>query len=291
MIKSMTGYGKGEASYAGGCITVEIRSVNHRYGEVFVKIPRNMIAFENDVRKIVSERLKRGKIEVFVQHEQGTESVSLGVNIPLAKAYYEALNKLKSELGLAGELALPLIASQKDILSLDENRVMDESLGDALLSAVRTGVENLESMRRKEGDALLEELCKRREAVAGLAGDVARRAPGVVTDYAGRLRERLAQLVADSTVGEERLAQEIAIMADRCDITEELVRLDSHLKQFDATLSIGEPVGRKLDFLLQEMSREVNTMGAKANDAEIAFRVVEMKTEIEKLREQVQNIE
>jgi uncharacterized protein (TIGR00255 family) len=291
MIKSMTGYGKGEASYGGGGITVEIRSVNHRYGEVFVKLPRNMIAFENDVRKIVSERLKRGKIEVFVQHEQGTAGVSLAVNIPLAKAYHEALNSLKIELGLAGEVTLPLVASQKDVLSSDENRVMDESLGDALLSAVRTGVENLESMRSREGEALLDELRKRKETVAGLVGEVARRAPAVVSDYGVRLKERLAQLLADSTVGEERLAQEVAIMADRCDITEELVRLDSHLKQFDATLALGEPVGRKLDFLLQEMGREVNTVGAKANDAEIAFRVVELKTEIEKIREQVQNIE
>jgi uncharacterized protein (TIGR00255 family) len=291
MIKSMTGYGKGEASYGGGCITVEIRSVNHRYGEVFVKLPRNLIVFENDVRKLVSERLKRGKIEVFVQHEQVTAGVSLAVNIPLAKAYHEALKSLKNELGLSGEVTLPLVASQKDVLSSDENRVLDESLGDALLSAVRTGVENLESMRSKEGEALLDELRKRKEAVAGLAGEVARRAPGVVSDYAVRLRERLAQLVADSTVGEERLAQEVAIMADRCDITEELVRLDSHLKQFGSALALGEPVGRKLDFLLQEMSREVNTVGAKANDAEIAFRVVEMKTEIEKIREQVQNIE
>ncbi len=291
MIKSMTGYGKGESTYGGGCITVEIRSVNHRYGEVFVKLPRNLIVFENDVRKLVSERLKRGKIEVFVQHDQVTAGVSLAVNIPLAKEYHEALIGLKNELGLAGEVTLPLIASQKDVLSSDENRVMDESLGDALMAAVRTGVENLESMRSKEGEALLDELLKRKEAVAVLAGEVARRAPGVVSDYAVRLKERLAQLVADSTVGEERLAQEVAIMADRCDITEELVRLDSHLKQFGSALALGEPVGRKLDFLLQEMSREVNTVGSKANDAEIAYRVVEMKTEIEKIREQVQNIE
>lgn len=291
MIKSMTGYGKGEASYGGGRLTVEIRSVNHRYGEIYVKLPRNLIVFENDVRKFVSERLKRGKIEVFVQHEPGTEAAPLAVNVPLAKAYHEALNSLKSTLGLAGEVSIQLIAAQKDVLTAEDNHSLDESLGEALLSAVKTGVETLEAMRSREGKALLDDLRKRLENLAVLAGRVARRAPLVVTDYSVRLKERLAQLTADNAVSEERLAQEIAIMADRCDITEELVRFDSHLKQFDSALSLAEPVGRKMDFLLQEMSREVNTMGSKANDAEIAFHVVELKTEIEKIREQVQNIE
>lgn len=291
MIKSMTGYGKGEASYGGGRVTVEIRSVNHRYGEIYVKLPRNLIVFENDVRKFVSERLKRGKIEVFVQHEPGTEAAPLAVNIPLAKAYHEALNNLKNTLGLAGEVSIQLVAAQKDVLTAEDNHSLDDSLGEALLSAVKSGVETLEVMRSREGKALLDDLRKRLENLAVLADRVAQRAPLVVSDYSVRLKERLAQLIADNSVGEERLAQEVAIMADRCDITEELVRFDSHLKQFDSTLSLVEPVGRKMDFLLQEMSREVNTMGSKANDAEIAFHVVELKTEIEKIREQVQNIE
>ncbi len=291
MIKSMTGYGKGEASYGGGRVTVEIRSVNHRYGEIYVKMPRNLVVFENDVRKFVSERLKRGKIEVFVQHEPGTEVAPLAVNVPLAKAYHEALNNLKNTLGLAGEVSIQLIAAQKDVLTAEDNHSLDESLGEALLSAVKTGVETLEAMRSREGKALLDDLRKRLENLVVLAGRVAQRAPLVVSDYTVRLKERLAQLTADNAVSEERLAQEVAIMADRCDITEELVRFDSHLKQFGSALSLAEPVGRKMDFLLQEMSREVNTMGSKANDAEIAFHVVELKTEIEKIREQVQNIE
>lgn len=291
MIKSMTGYGKGEASYAGGCVTVEIRSVNHRYGEIYVKLPRNLVAFENDVRKTVSERLKRGKIEVFVQHETGAESSPLTVNIPLAKAYYEALSILKETLGLADEVTLPLIAAQKDVLAAEAGNHMDETLGVSLMSAVRNAVENLEIMRIREGEALLADFRKRMETIKALAVRVGERSPVVVSEYAARLQERLAQLCADSAVSEDRLAQEVAVMADRCDITEELVRLDSHLKQFDTALSMGEPVGRKMDFLLQEMSREVNTMGSKANDAEIAHHVVELKTELEKIREQVQNIE
>ncbi len=291
MIKSMTGYGKGEASYGGGRVTVEIRSANHRYGEIYVKLPRNLIVFENVVRKFVSERLKRGKIEIFVQHEPGEEVTPLAVNFALAKAYHEALAGLKNRLGLAGEVTIQLIAAQKDVLTAEENHALDESLCEALLSAVKNGVDALEAMRSREGETLLVDLRKRIQTVASLADKVACRAPLVVSDYSARLKERLGQMISDNSIGEDRLAQEVAIMADRCDITEELVRLNSHLKQFESALSLGEPVGRKMDFLLQEMSREVNTTGSKANDAEIAIYVVDLKTEIEKIREQVQNIE
>jgi uncharacterized protein (TIGR00255 family) len=291
MIKSMTGYGKGEAANGGGRLAVEIRSVNHRYGEVYVKLPRNLMTFERDVRKVVSERLKRGKIEVFIQHETAEDQSPLAVNMNLARAYVEAFNNMKETLGLAGEVTLPLIAAQKDVLTANDGYAVDASLGETLLAAVRNALENIEAMRKKEGEVLLADLRKRAENVSVLAGEVAKRAPLVVRDYKERLKERLAQLTADSAISEERLTQEVAIMADRCDITEELVRLDSHLKQFDSALLLGEPVGRKLDFLLQELSREVNTMGSKANDSEITRHVVELKTEIEKIREQVQNIE
>jgi uncharacterized protein (TIGR00255 family) len=291
MMKSMTGYGKAEASYERGRISVEIRSVNHRYGEISVRLPRNLVCFENEVKKIVAERLKRGKIEVFIQHEVGMESSPLSVNLPLAKAYHEMFSTLKTALGLADDVTLPLIASQKDVLTSYENFTVDESLHETLLAAVRSSVENLDVMRMQEGETLQEDLRQRRETVSVIAGEVAKRAPEVVSDYAQKLKERLAQLCGDHSIDAERLAQEVAIMADRCDITEELVRLDSHFKQFDAALLLAEPVGRKLDFLLQEMGREVNTIGSKANDAEITYHVVELKTEIEKIREQVQNIE
>lgn len=291
MIKSMTGYGKGEASYGGGAITVEIRSVNHRYGEIYVKLPRNLIIFENDVRKLVAERLKRGKIEVFLQHEAGVDGSPLTVNLPLARAYHDAFTTLKKTLGLSGEVTLSMIAGQKEVLVADESHAIDESLRESLLAAVRNAVENLETMRLKEGEALLDDLRKRKQALSLLAGKVKQRAPLVVSEYGERLKERVAQITNGSIVNEDRLVQELAIMADRCDITEELVRFESHLVQFHDTIALSEPVGRKLDFLLQEMSREVNTMGSKANDAEIARNVVELKTEIEKIREQVQNIE
>jgi uncharacterized protein (TIGR00255 family) len=291
MIRSMTGYGKAEVSYERGRISVEIRSVNHRYGEISIRLPRNLACFENDAKKLVADRLKRGKIEVFIQHEVGMESSPLNVNLPMAKAYNDAFNELKTTLGLADEVTLSLIASQKDVLTSYDNLTIDDSLKDALLAAVKGAVASMDTMRMQEGEALLEDLRKRRELVSLVTEKVVKRAPEVVSDYGQKLKERLAQFDLNRGIDADRIAQEVAIMADRCDITEELVRLDSHFNQFDSALSLAEPVGRKLDFILQEMSREINTIGSKANDAEITYHVVELKTEIEKIREQVQNIE
>ncbi|ABB32553.1 YicC domain protein [Geobacter metallireducens RCH3] len=292
MIKSMTGYGKAVVETETGRTTVEIRSVNHRYGEVFVKMPRSFLAFENDVRKAVGDRLKRGKIEVFVQREEGVGGQNQPlVNLPLARAYRDAFERMRSELGLADPVTLPLLLSQRDVLAAREEGADEDILRGELLQAVRGAVEAMEAMRMREGEALLADLRDRRQTLATLIDRVAERAPAVVADYAQKLRERLAQLLADTTLDEARLAQEVALLADRCDVTEELVRFRSHLIQFDETLALAEPVGRKLDFLMQELNREVNTIGSKANDAAMAAIVVELKAELEKIREQVQNIE
>lgn len=292
MIKSMTGYGKAEAHSAGGRLIAEIRSVNHRYGEIYVKLPRPFMAFENDVRKCVGGRLKRGKIEVFIQQEGVAGLGTLpALNIPLARAYQEAFLKMKDELGLDEPVTLGLIASQRDVLSAGEGEEMPETIREELLAAVASAVESLDAMRLREGAELLADLRGRRETLASLIERVAERAPQVVAEAAKRMKERVAQLAGENGVDEGRLAQEIAFLADRCDITEELVRFASHLRQFDETLLLEEPVGRKLDFLLQELNREVNTIGSKANDAETASYVVQLKAELEKIREQVQNIE
>ena len=292
MIKSMTGYGKADAPVAGGRIIVEIRSVNHRYGEISVKLPRPLMAYENEVRKAVASRLKRGKIEVFIQQEGavGRENLPM-LNLPLARAYYEAFVRMKEELALAEPVSLALIAAQRDVLSSGATEEPEEAVDQALLSAVGTAVESIDLMRLREGSLLLEDLRGRRELLATLMVRVQERAPFVVAELANRLKERVAQISGETGVDEARLAQEIAFLADRSDITEELVRFDSHLQQFDEALHMDEPVGRKLDFLLQELGREVNTIGSKANDAEIAGLVVQLKAELEKIREQVQNIE
>jgi uncharacterized protein (TIGR00255 family) len=292
MIKSMTGYGKNEVTLVSGRIVVEIRSVNHRYSEISVKLPRTLIALENDVRKCVAEQVKRGKIEVFILQEGLIGAAALPtVNIPLAKVYYEAFSKIKDALGLYDPVPLSLIAAQKDLLVMEERGVPAETLREMLLAAVKDAVDNLDAMRTCEGKALLEDLQARSALLSGLILRITERAPVAVAENSFKLRARVMQLAGESGVDEGRLAQEFVFMADRCDITEELVRFNSHLKQFDETLKLNDPVGRKLDFLIQELNREVNTIGSKANDAEITSFIVEMKAELEKIREQVQNIE
>jgi uncharacterized protein (TIGR00255 family) len=292
MIKSMTGYGKGETPYNNGRIVIEIRSVNHRYGEISVKLPRIFMQYENEVKKLVASVLKRGKIDVFAQLEGVASAIGLPtVNLALAGSYHKAFINIKEALGLNDEVSLRLIATQKDVITISEIETACEPSGHELLAAVRTALDNLDAMRLREGAALENELLKRRGILTDLVVAITVRVPRLVTTYADKLKERVALLMADSGLAEERLAQEVALMADRTDITEELVRFDSHMKQFDAIMMSSEPVGRKLDFLLQEVNREVNTIGSKANDVEIASLIIEMKAELEKIREQVQNIE
>lgn len=292
MIKSMTGYGKGESLHEGGRFIVELRCVNHRYGEVTVKLPRALMQFENEIKKRVAERLVRGKIDVFIQVEN---AVALGVptaNLPLARGYLKAFNSIKDALGLEGEVKLSLIASQRDVVTVAaEAEASLEEMPAELTAALEEALRRVDEMRLFEGESLFADFKKRREVLAQLIGRVAARSPMVVAEYSQRLKERISQLLSDGALPEERLALEVAILADKCDITEELVRLESHLRQFDETLTRDEQVGRKLDFLLQEINREVNTIGSKANDAQIASIVVELKAELEKIREQVQNIE
>jgi uncharacterized protein (TIGR00255 family) len=292
MIKSMTGYGKGESSFANGRIIVEVRCVNHRYGEITVKLPRALMQFENDIKKRAAEKLVRGKIDLFIQVEGG---ISLGVptaNLPLARGYYKALSGIREALGLGEQVDLALIASQRDVITVAaEAEASLEVIPEELIAALEEALRRVDEMRVFEGESLLADFQKRREVLSTLIGRVAARSPFVVSEYAARLKERISQLCSDSGLPEERIALEVALLADKCDITEELVRLESHLRQFDETLASSEPVGRKLDFLLQEINREVNTIGSKANDARIATSVVELKAELEKIREQVQNIE
>lgn len=291
MIKSMTGFGKAEVESPAGRIIVEIKSVNHRYGEVSVRLPRVVTLLESDVKKKVAERLKRGKIEVFIQLEPGGQALVPEVNAGLARGYRDAFLSLKDELGFADEVTLAMILAQKDVLAAPESGTDSDEFRNRLMDAVGEATARLEAMRLEEGKALKGDMVSRRARLAELLEEIAARAPVVVADYGVRLRERISQLMDGIAPDEQRLAQELAIMADRSDITEELVRFRSHLAQLDAFLNEAEPVGRKLDFLLQELNREVNTIGSKANDARIAMLVVELKAELEKIREQVQNIE
>lgn len=294
MIRSMTGYGKAENSGESGRFIVEIRSVNHRYGEVTVNLPRQFLSVEADIKKRVSASCKRGKIDVFIQFDAAAGVLHPPqVNMPLAKAYHEIFSGMIHSLGIYEQVTLASIISQRDVLvQQDADTVNDtEALGEMLLTALDNAVLNHDEMRFREGVELETEMLERIKSVTSLVEKIALRAPLAVAANSDRFRERLAKLLNDTQLDESRLVQEIAILADKMDITEELVRLKSHFSQVSEAFALSEPVGRKLDFLLQEMNREVNTIGSKANDAEIASLVVAIKAEMEKVREQVQNIE
>ena len=291
MIKSMTGYGKGEAVTESGRCLVEVRTVNHRYGEVTVKLPRSFLAYEHEVRKAASSRIKRGKADLFIQWEEAAGAATVPpVNLAAARGYHAAFLDLAHELRLSPEISLSLILAQKSVL---QEAATDEQpdLLPQVLQAVAGALDGLDAMRMREGEALRTDLQERRQGLAELVAQVTARAPQVVEEYQVKLQQRLEKLLNDTELDPQRLAQEVALLADRCDVTEELVRLQSHFAQFDETLALAEPVGRKLDFLMQELNREVNTIGSKANDATVTALVVQMKAELERMREQVQNIE
>jgi len=288
----MTGYGKGEASALRGSFGIEIRSVNHRYGEVSVRMPRGFMSLENEVKRLVSTVIKRGKVDVVVQWEETTTSDTIPqIDIAAARGYREAFSRLADELQLAREIPLTLIIAQKGVMKEAVSAIDVSEFQLQLNSAVLSAVAAIDAMRIREGDALVLDLLARRQQVAEWVGEIGVRVPQVVAEYRQKLKARLDLLLDGSEIDETRLAQEIALMADRSDITEELVRLSSHFNQFDEALRMSEPVGRKLDFLMQEMNREVNTIGSKSNDVEIATLVIRIKAEMEKMREQVQNVE
>lgn len=292
MIRSMTGYGKAEEMTEDGKLAVEIRSVNHRYGEISVKLPRQFLALEGEIKKRIAERCKRGKIDAFVQFESPSGGSSLPqVNLPLAKAYHDAFVAMSLQFGNYEPVSLALIVAQKDVLSTREMTTDLEKVAKQLFSTLAAALDSLEQMRSNEGASLATEITGRVAAVNELVEMVASRAPLAVAGNTERFRERITRLLGDTQLDESRLAQEVALLADKMEITEELVRLRSHFQQFHATMQLADPVGRKLDFLLQEMNREVNTIGSKANDGEIASMVIELKAEMEKVREQIQNIE
>ena len=292
MIKSMTGYGKGQTSVDGLTVTVEVRSVNHRYGDVSIKAPRGLLASELEIKKRVAERLKRGKIDVFITQETAAGTSALpSLNLPLAEAYMQLYEKLARDFPVTGGVPLALLAGQRDVVLLQEGGVTEEALAAAVEVALAAALDMLEKMRRTEGAATLADFEQRLTTVEELLGQVELRAPQVPLEWQQRLKERLARYAQEIEIDPQRLAQELAVYADRCDISEELTRFRSHLHQFRTLFAVAEPVGRQLDFLVQELNREANTMGSKSNDAELTRSVVTLKSELEKIREQVQNVE
>jgi uncharacterized protein (TIGR00255 family) len=292
MIKSMTGYGKSESDSDLGKCTVEIRSVNHRYGEISIRMPRGFLSMESEIKRLIAAVLKRGKIDVFVQWEESSAAGAIPqADTDLARGYAALFRSLSTELGLSEQIPLSLVISQKGVLK-DAGKNIDESeCLPQLVNTVKAAIDAIDAMRIREGLALSTDILERRAQLAEWVEQISSRSPLVVAEYHAKLKTRLDQLLDGAAVDEGRLAQEVALMADRCDVTEELVRLNSHFIQFDETLQLAEPVGRKLDFMMQEMNREINTIGSKSNDSGVTSLVIKIKAEMEKMREQIQNIE
>ena len=292
MIRSMTGYGKKDGTSQQAGITVEIRSVNHRFLEVAVRVPRSLAELEDQIRKTVQQRCLRGRVDVSVSIQAAGGSLkTVHIDHALAKQYHTALKKLQKTLGLRGAVDIALVAGFRDIVSMTDEPVDPGPLGKTVLRVLGGALTELEKMRKREGDVLAQDLAAHLEAIRTAKALVAEKAPQLATLSFERMKARIEALLQSELPDPARLQQELAVYADRSDISEELVRLESHMIQFDQTLRSEESVGKTLEFLLQEMGREVNTIGSKANDADIAALVVRMKAELEKLREQVQNVE
>lgn len=292
MIKSMTGFGQGEASDGQCYVRVEIKSVNHRYLDLFLRVPKQYNQLEEPLRLTISSRIARGRLEVavFVEEFQEKER-SVQINKPLLQGYLVALESMKAEIGSSEPIRLEQVLALPNLFNVEEQELDWDSLQGALVEATNKALDGLEAMREIEGKRLAEDMLEKVLLVEKSAQEVAKIAPQGVIDYRNRLKERLRDLLDGTTITEERFLGEVAIFADRCSIDEELVRLTSHIQQLRESFRSKQPIGRKLDFLIQEMNREVNTIGSKGNNVQIASLVVEMKSELEKLREQIQNIE
>lgn len=293
MLKSMTGFGRGEAVRNGRRFIAEIKTVNNRHRDLFVRLPRTLQAIEDEVRSQVSGVIKRGRVEVTLQMEkEGVElEYDLQLNLPLVRSYLKIFKQLNEEFGLEGKVRAEDLCQMKDVLLVKPEELDLEVARDAFREAVSLALEACDAMRVQEGKALKEDFLKRLGLIEDHLKEVQKRAGLVVEDYKRRLRQRVDQVAQGMPVDENRLMQEVAIFADRCDITEELVRARSHLEQFRFYLLPEDSVGRRLDFLLQEINREITTMSSKASDSAISARGVEIKAELEKVREQVQNVE
>lgn len=294
MIKSMTGFGRGEYTDGKRSIIAEIKSVNHRYSDITVKMPRRYTFAEDKIKNTVKDKIRRGKVDVSIIVENITENdVNIKLNSMLAKQYYDNLTELRSEFDLSGDISLQFLASLPDVMKAIPDVEDEEEITKAILEAVSEAAANLEKMRAVEGEKLAEDLIAKGEHVKEILDKIAERAPQVVVDYTAKLKERIQDLVGSSVqVPEDRILVEAAVFADKCAIDEEITRLNSHLIQLKTIIGEKEqPVGKKLDFLVQEMNREANTIGSKANDITITNYMLEIKSEIEKIREQVQNIE
>ena len=292
MVKSMTGYGRAVETVNGREFTVEVRSVNNRYLDCTVKLPRGLSFGEDAVKQAVKATISRGKVDVFVSvRSEGAQDTAVSLNKPMVEGYLAALKQLQTDYGVTGEITVSMLSGLPDVFLLDKPQVDEQQLLADFLSVAEKALASFNAMRTTEGVALAEDLRSRGETILSLVSQVEAGSPQTVADYRARLEAKLQEVLANTSIDESRILTEAAIFADKVAVDEETVRLRSHLSQMNTMLASGGPIGRKLDFLLQEMNREANTIGSKCSDVRLARVVVEIKAELEKIREQTQNIE
>lgn len=293
MIKSMTGYGKGEAENDLFRLKVELKSVNHRYLDISVKLPRYLIFLEEKIKKLIKEKLNRGKIDVFINLDFiNQSSIDVIVDIPLANSFKQSLDNLIIELGIDDKVKLSNILQISDVIKTEKKELDEDLIWETLQKAVNQSLNTITQMREYEGQQLKSDIMIKLDAIELIINRIELKAPLVVEEYRIKLNERIKILMDDSnSVDYDRLAFEVAIISDKSSIDEEVIRLGSHIKQFREILDEDSAIGRKLDFLIQEFNREINTIGSKSSDPIIVNSVIDLKSEVEKIREQIQNIE
>ena len=292
MVKSMTGYGRARQERNGRNITVEVRSVNNRYLDCTVKMPRAYIFAEDAMKALVQKYISRGKVDVFVTVDAVTaDQTVVQVNEPLARSYYQALSRLREMFSLEDELSASTLARFPDVLAVTKAEEDLEMISADICAVLEEALTAHRQMRSVEGEKLFSDIAGRADTIESVVAKVEERSPQTVSEYRARLEAKMREVLQSTTIDESRILTEAAIFADKIAVDEETVRLRSHLSQLRTMLSGDEPVGRKLDFLIQEVNRECNTIGSKCNDLTIARDVVNMTAEVEKIREQVQNIE
>ena len=291
MIKSMTGYGKSNMSKNLREYQVEIKSVNHRYLDVSIKMPRSLSYLEEEIKKAVSAKLTRGKVDVFITFNNNSlEGRDIKINTEIARMYIKELRDLAESEGIVADIPVTEISKLPDVLTIQNNQD-DEMIKNELLEVTNKAIENLVEMRKVEGEKIAQDLLVRIQDIEEKVKKISSLSTGLIDEYVVKLNTRIKELLQDQEIDEARLAQEVVIYADKCSIEEEVTRLNSHIYQFRELLQTNEAVGKKIDFMIQEMNRETNTIGSKANNLEITNEVINMKTQIENIREQVQNIE
>ena len=292
MVKSMTGYGRAVETVNGREFTVELRSVNNRYLDCSVKLPRNLSFAEEAVKQAVKATISRGKVDVFISvHSDGAADVKVTLNAPMVEGYLTAMKQMVADYGVQDDISVSLISRMPEVFTVEKPEVDEEQLRSDLMSVVGKALENYDAMRAAEGKALENDLRSRGNTILELVSQVEAGNGQTVIDYRTRLENKLKEVLANTAIDESRILTEAAIFADKVAVDEETVRLRSHLEQMNNMLTTGGAIGRKLDFLLQEMNRESNTIGSKCSDVKLARTVVDIKAELEKIREQTQNIE